>query len=294
MLGSISRTPKPAFDRHDYEFMEILESRQLLDGSIAPDRFENNDTPAVVRQSPVAGVNSPNLGRISGQNVYRNLTLEDGADFYRFRLLAPGESTHFARINFGNTRGNLDLKLVGPGGAAVLAQSIGNRGIERISLDGFSPGWYFIKVEGKNGATSPTYRLTLNTPAANPNDDLYENNDTLEQVMAKAAGQNSPNLGVISANRTLGNLKLNDTFDIFKFRFNFAPSTISFVRVNSTTPLDMVLFNAQGQSVRSSEAYLGQNSISLAGLPLGDYYVQVSHYALGTPGTFNYSLTWQV
>ena len=179
--------------------MECLESRQLLDAAILADRFEHNDTASQTKLAPVAAQNSPNLGPVSGQKVYRNLTLEDNADFFRFRLLAPGEAGHFARINFGNAKGNLDLKLIGPGGAAVIASSLGNTGTERISLDGLSPGWYFVKVEGKNGAQSPVYRLTLNTPTPDPNDDLLENNDTLARVMAKAPGQNSPNIGVISA-----------------------------------------------------------------------------------------------
>lgn len=277
--------------------VEQLEPRQVLSGTPIPnDRFEDNDRPVTVRAAPVAGVNSPHLGEITGTRQFTGLTLNDTADFYRFRIVATGDVNDHIRINFRGDRGDLDLALIGGGGAAVLATS--NQAsttaadVERISLEGRTPGWYFIRVTGKNGALSRAYRMTIQAPVLNPNEDAFEQNDTLAQVDARVEGQaNSPNLGLIAGVRTL-NLKLNDSFDIFRFRLTGAQSSSAFVRVTSTTPMDMVLFNSAGQSIRSSEAYLGQFSINLSGLGEGAYYVQVTHYALGTPGAFNYALDW--
>ena len=160
---------------------------------------------------------------------------------------------------------------------------------------------YFAKIEGKNGQTNAVYRMTFQLPTAPPPpppppvDDAYEDNDTRPQVGARtpdAAG--SPNLGNFAA-RTVSNLILNDTYDIFRFTVTSGMGPLSssaFVRVNSSSSLDMVLFNSAGQPIRSSEAYLGQNSISLAGLGNDNYFVQVTHYALGAEGPFNYSLTF--
>lgn len=261
------------------------------------DAYENNDLPRQVVQRVEAAANSPSLGTIQGQRIIRQLALVDGADYYRFRTAAASTSSNFVRLNFGNANGNLDLKLVGAGGKAVLRQSIGNTGTETINLNGLAAGIYFIKVEGKNGQTNSVYRLTFQLPTPPPPpppppaDDLYEDNDSLVQVGNRAAGTNSPNLGNYTA-RTISNLTLNDSYDVFRFKVNSTLGSGAFVRVNTTASLDMVLFNSSGRPIRSSEAYLGQNTISFSGLVTDTYYLQITHYALGSTGPFNYSLTF--
>ena len=258
------------------------------------DRFENNDMPRQVVQRVEAATNSPNLGTITGQRIVRQLALVDSADYFRFRTAAVSTSANFLRLNFGNANGNLDLKLVGAGGKTVLRQSIGNTGTETINLNGLAAGIYFVKVEGKNGQTNAVYRLTFQLPTAPPPppmDDAYEDNDTREQVALRAPGENSPHLGNFSS-RTVSGLILNDTYDIYRFTATNSFGSGAFIRINSTASLDMVLFNSANQPVRSSEAYLGQNTINLSGLLNDNYYLQVTHYALGTEGPFNYTLTF--
>lgn len=279
------RATEPAFDP--------LEPRQLLAGSPLPDdRFEENDTRQVTAARPEAGPNSPNLGLISGTRQILNLALADVQDVYRIRLVAPGTSANFARINFTAVNGDLDLRLLGPAGR-VLRVSNGTGPMERISLDGLGAGVYYLRINGKNGAMNK-YRINLNLPSLPPpNEDAYEDNDTINQVAARTEGVNSPNLGAIS-DRTIAGLKLTDRYDIFRFSTSGVGAAQSFVKVDTRSPLNMVLFNSQGQSVRSSEAYQGVFQISLANLPADTYYVQVTHYALDTAGTFNYALQFDV
>lgn len=276
---------------------EALEGRQMLSTTGPDDRFENNDLPRQVVQRVEAATNSPSLGTIQGQRIIRQLALVDSADYFRFRTAATSTSANFVRLNFGNANGNLDLKLIGASGKTVLRQSIGNTGTETINLNGLAAGIYFVKVEGKGGQTNAVYRLTFQLPTAPPPpppppaDDAYEDNDTREQVALRAPGVNSPHLGNFSA-RTVTGLILNDTYDIYRFTALSSFGSSAFIRINSTASLDMVLFNSANQPVRSSEAYLGQNTINLSGLLNDNYYLQVTHYALGTEGPFNYTLTF--
>lgn len=279
-----------------YESLEPLEPRQMLSG--ADDRFENNDLPRVTLRRPEGVVNSPNLGSVTGTRVIRTLRLMDNADVYRVRLADTGAAGHEVRINFNNRMGNLDLQLVGANGTRIIRQSQLNRSPETISLEGIAPGNYYIRVLGRNGATSPNYSMTLTMPPPfqpqPPTEDAYEGNDSFGEVNQRpAGGVNSPNLGGIAGQRTLSSLKLSDTFDIFKFSTNGTGATPSFVRVNGNAPLNLVLFSAGETTLRTAAAYLGQNQIDLSNLPAGEYFVQVAHYAL-TPGVWDYTLEFNV
>lgn len=278
--------------------LETLEDRRVL-AAETDDRFEDNDLPRTVVRAEQGAINSPNLGPVSGTDVIRNLKLLDSADVYRIVLENRGTPADFVRINFNNRSGNLDLQLRAANGTRVLRSSLNNSGPETISLNNLAAGSYFIRVFGKNGATNPNYVLTIKTPevVANPTEDAYEGNDSREQVDAAPVGAiNSPNLGALAGARTLGNLKLNDTYDLFKFSI---PSTqgaasMQFVQIASATPLNLVLMNSSGTAVRAADAYFGQRTIDLRWLDGGDYYIQVTHYALATPGSFNYALSFTV
>lgn len=276
--------------------LERLEGRQLLSTVGPDDKFEDNDLPVTVVRAPQGAANSPNLGVVSGQKIIRQLAMVDSGDYYRFRTSYAGTAADSVKLNFGNANGNLDMQLIGAGGKAVLRSSLGNSGTETISLNGLAAGTYFIKVFGKNGQTNSVYRLTFQGPTAPPpppppTDDAYEDNDTIVQVKARGTGDNSPNLGYFSA-RTVSGLILHDTYDIYSFTVSSTLGSNAFVKVNASVPMDMVLYNSAGTPIRSSEAYLGVFQINLAGLIADRYYVQVTHYALGTEGTFNYSLTF--
>lgn len=274
--------------------LEALESRRLLDA--VDDRYEDNDTAGAANRAVQAAPNSPNLGPIQGTKQIKQLKLVDASDYYKIRLTTTGTSADFAKINFNRANGDLDVRLYGANGKRLLRSSQGTTGVEQVSLQGLAAGAYYFRVYGKNGATNPIYRLTINGPTPvtqQPGDDAYEDNDTIEQVAARQPGPQSPNLGQITT-QTISNLKLADGYDIFRFTVTSTLGPTAFVHITSADPLDMVLFNSAGQPVRSAEAYQGQYTISFDNLIPDSYSLQITHYALNTPGTFNYSLAFQV
>jgi hypothetical protein len=271
---------------------EALEPRQLLAVQPGDDRFEPNDTAAEVRLAPENATNSPNLGTVTGQRIIRNLVRFDN-DVFRIRLAGTGSASDFARVVYSRAGGGaLVIQLLGPAGRVL--QTGTNSGLTNtVSLQGRAPGIYFVRVFGQQGARNTMYRLTLQAPPPTPTG--YEPNDTLAETAGQPEGANgSANLGAITGARSLSGIRLTDTYDIFRFRLvtpQAAGASQRFVSVSSAEPLNLVLFNEAGQSIRSASAYLGQTSIDLGGLADGAYFVQVTHYAL-TPGSYGYGLNW--
>lgn len=297
--GSGSRLSRPARRRAPdiAPALDALEARLALNGA-PDDRFENNDFPRDVVNRPAGVVASPNLGPVAGLRFVRNLKLLDRSDFFRIELQGTGTAEHLIRLNFNNANGNLDVQLRTVAGNRLVRQSVGNTNAEIISLSGVAPGSYLIRVLGKAGATNPAYALRLQTPPQPPppppppvDEDVFEGNDSREEVAARPAGvPNSPNLGFVTSTRTLSGLKLGDTYDVFRFELTGAAGSTRNVVLTTGSPLNLVLFNASGQTVDSASAYLGQDRIDLTNLAPGAYFIQVAHYAL-TPGVYDYSLS---
>jgi hypothetical protein len=131
---------------------------------LVADRYEDNDTIAVVTGRPEAGENSPNLGMLTGLTVLDNLSMDDTADYFRFRLTRSGRAGDYIRVDSPYRTGDLDLRLYNSSGGEVRA-SVGNTNLEQVSLLSLPAGTYFAKVYGSSG-TNPGYRLTIQ-PAGN-------------------------------------------------------------------------------------------------------------------------------
>lgn len=285
----------------DSSLFEPLEARKLLaaPAAAADDAYEPNDAPRQVLTLTAPG--GPRLGAIEGGLAIGGLKLADRADWYRFRLTAEGGPDNSVSIAFKHRRGNLDLALFNGRGRIELASSATNRAAESISLDGLPAGWYMVKVSGRNGATSPNYRLTFDAPIDTPNDNgghggatpLIEHNDSFDLVDTAPVGAiGSPSLGILSGSRSLAGQTLDDTYDIFKFTISATPGGSAGVSITSPHAFNLSLFNAHRQSVGFAAGYMGQTSLSLAGLAPGEYYVQVTHYVLGLDGAFDYDLAF--
>ena len=70
--------------------------------SIGPDRYEDNDDQAIVDASPEGETNSPNLGYVGSELLIDDLTMEDGADWFKFVLGNTGITTDYVAIDAGN------------------------------------------------------------------------------------------------------------------------------------------------------------------------------------------------
>ena len=102
--------------------------------TIPPDRYEDNDTKAIVDSRPEGGVNSPNLGLVNSQQIITGLTMEDSADWYKFRTDAASISTDVVRIDFANSQGNLDMVVYAADGTTVVGSSTGTGDSEVVNL----------------------------------------------------------------------------------------------------------------------------------------------------------------
>ncbi len=286
---------------------ETLESRRLMDSAAPEDAYEPNDSPRQVLALTAPGGSW--LGGVEGNLEIGGLSLSDRADWFRFRLTTEGQPGDSVSIAFRNRRGNLDLSLFNGRGRVELGTSATNQPTESVSLDGLEAGWYMGRITGRDGARNGNYRLSLDCPIPAPEDDgggdnggpggnpIVEYNDSFDLVdIAPVAAVGSPSLGIVTGQLQIAGQQLNDTYDIFKFTISAAspPAAGASVAIISATPFNLSLFGAQRQSLGLAAGYMGQTSLSLAGLAPGDYYLQVTHYVLGLSGSFEYSLAFDV
>lgn len=136
-------------------------------GGGTPDRFEPNDSRTETTGRIEGAPNSPNLGPCNPVRVEDTLSIDTSGDddWFRFYQPAIGTNQDSARIDFIHGQGDLDFELYNEAGVR-LAQSDGTSNSETISLNGIAAGRYNLRVFGWNGATSPSYKLTIN-PSAN-------------------------------------------------------------------------------------------------------------------------------
>ena len=114
-------------------------------------------------------------------------------------------------------------------------------------------------------------------------DDRLENNDT---------ALTATNLGTVQGTGTVSSLVMADAADWFRFSTTGTGGSAGAVSVRFNAwlgDLDLALFTSSGQRLGTSAGVSGTERISLAGLPAGDYLVQVYGYR----GVWNpsYSLT---
>ncbi|MEN0020297.1 MAG: lysyl oxidase family protein, partial [Planctomycetota bacterium] len=135
--------------------------------ALEADGYEPNQSLSEAMSYPEGGPKSPNLGPCGPERVVEELSIhapgED--DYFRFYLPEVGGPNDFVRIDFDHSDGDLDLELFNDVGS-FLDSSDSVSDFEEISLAGRSAGWYGVRVFGWNGATNPSYDLTVN-PSAN-------------------------------------------------------------------------------------------------------------------------------
>ncbi|MFO0845255.1 MAG: pre-peptidase C-terminal domain-containing protein [Gemmataceae bacterium] len=124
-------------------------------GGSADDGFEENDTLA----------QASNLGTLTAARTVSGLVLADGADWFRFTTSLAGTAASSVAISFQNAQGNLALQLYNASGE-ILRGSDGTGNGETITLNGLAAGTYYARVYGSQGATNPSYSLTVTPPTS--------------------------------------------------------------------------------------------------------------------------------
>lgn len=236
-------------------------------GRMQDDAYEENDTRAAARD----------LGSLTARFTASGLALADDADWYKFTMAGAGAAGDQVRITFNHAWGNLDLRLYNASGVEIGA-SRGTGDSETVSLQGLAAGAYYVMVFGQ--PIQPSYSLEV-TPGRAAPDDAYEENDTR---------QTARDLGTLTSRFTAANLAMLDAGDWYKFTMAGQGATGDFVRIafrHAQGDLDLRLYNAAGMQVGASLAGSDGETISLAGLASGAYYVQVYGWQAFNP---SYSL----
>ena len=250
------------------------------------DAYENNDSKAITDGRPEGAANSPNLGLLTTVRTINNLSMDDGADWYRFRTNGAGTAPDFVNINFTHSQGDLDMVVYKADGVTQVGSSTSTGNSERVSLNGQAAGTYYVKVYGYNGAQNPQYTLTIDPPAGvtpPPASDAYESNDTKAITDGRPEGAaSSPNLGLLTTVRTINNLSMDDGADWYRFRIGSRGTASDFVKINfshSQGDVDMVVYKADGVTqVGSGQSTTDGEQVSLNGQDAGTYYVKVYGY----------------
>jgi hypothetical protein len=112
--------------------------------------------------------------------------------------------------------------------------------------------------------------------------DAYEPNDTFDELASRVEGEaNSPRLGVINQRVEIDDLSMGDEGeDFFSFRLEH-PAKGGLVATESLYlegDLDMILLNSAGALVDFSSTLGSYERISLAGLPEGEYSIEIFSY----------------
>jgi hypothetical protein len=190
-------------------------------------------------------------------------------DWFKFRTLSAGTASDSIKLKFKHSRGDINIRLTTQFGS-LLRSSVGVTDTETISLEGLAAGNYAIQVFGAEGATNPSYTLTIDTPAHSPlpADDSREQNDT-RQTASVITG---------NSNQVLTNLVNNDD-DWFTFTTTQRGTASNLVQIgfdHAIGNLTLGLYNSRGKHIKESNSQANFESIALTDLPAGQYYVKVS------------------
>jgi hypothetical protein len=233
--------------------------------TLTADRYENNDTAAT----------ATDLRTVSGSLVESGLSLEAGdPDWYRFTLGSSGRTGDAAGLSFSHALGDVDLALFDASGSRQLAVSNGVGNTESIALAGLGAGSYLLRVTGYQGASNPSYTLSINATPAQATGDRFEDNDTA------ATATDLRTISGTLAETGLG-IQAGDP-DWFRFTLD-APGSlndaVSIAFSHGAGDLDLALYDTTGTTrLAQSNGTVDGERISLSGLSAGTYLAQVYGY----------------
>lgn len=220
---------------------------------INPDAFEPNGSVETVDTRPTGGSNSPNLGPCAPQRTLTGLTIHDSADrdWYRFYLPAAGTGADSVHVDYDPLAGEVGLRVTdgSNGDPWSLRMSPGQKS---VSLEGLAAGWYYVEVFGIDGATCPSYSLTI---------DPSQNASPTVEVTAPPPG----------------GVELVQAIDAYPVTWTSsdpeANETWAKVWVNTAPVLDGNEFFFE--TSLNTPADLGAFVVSTTYIPVGSYYVYV-------------------
>ena len=228
------------------------------------------------------------LWTVSGtKTVHAAIQTADDVDYFSFVLKRKGTTADSVTLTFDPEFGDLDLYLFDVNGIFQLGKSIStDSGTETISLAGLKNGIYVAKVVSKDGITVANYDLSFTVREKEVAPDKYENNNT----MRRATKLYTPN-----GEGSIANLSIHeDDVDCFSFSIKETGSADDWIGISyevSMGDLDLEILNADGDVIAYSRTAENEDTVSLKGFAVGDYYIRVSGY---NNVANNYTLNWNV
>ncbi|MEO5368391.1 MAG: PPC domain-containing protein, partial [Magnetococcus sp. WYHC-3] len=236
------------------------ESQELTD-----DRYEDNDTQAT----------ASNLGTLTADGFSAtDLVVRSGdADWYAFTLSAAGGTDSYVRIDFENDLGDLDMALVDAQGT-VVARSTGVQDHELIRMNGLAAGTYALQVYGFAGASN-IYELSLQSTQGTVAADDYEDDDTMATATVFRAVEDRT---YTVEDRTV------EAGDVDWFRIDTAGpgrdgDEVQVLFSHALGDVDAELVDGAGNVLRVGHSTSDNETLNLAGLTAGSYYLRVHGYS---------------
>lgn len=133
-----------------------------------PDPYETNNSIAEVDAKAPGAPNSANFGSLTVKKTLRNLSMEDTADWFKFKTTKTGTTADYVKIESPwNRTADINLELYNSAGT-LITRSASSYNYEQISLAGKSAGTYYVRVYRTGTAKNPQYWLTVNPAGSNP------------------------------------------------------------------------------------------------------------------------------
>ena len=229
------------------------------------------------------------VGEIAGtKTVGAAIQTANDVDYFSFLLSHKGTTADSMTLTFAPEFGDLDLYLYDASGIFLLGKSISaDSGSETISFKGLLSGLYVAKVVSKDGITVANYDLTFNVREKEVKPDKYENNNTRKRAT---------NLYTLNGEKTLSGLTVHSDTDVDFYKFSILEkgSSDDWITLScevSLGDLDLEILNSSGDVVAYSRTAENDDTVSLKGLDVGEYYIRVYGY---NNVANNYMLSWNV
>ena len=208
-------------------------------------------------------------------------------DYYMFVMSERGLVSDTITLAYDDEFGDLDLYLYDQNGTTLLVSSKNTSGgQECITMAGLQYGLYYAAVKSKNGSVG-RYELVFDVNDREVNPDKYESNDSMKKATK---------LYTLNGEKALSGLSIHSDTDVDYYRFSILEKGSADDCITLTCParlgdLDIEILNADGEVAAYSRTAEDEDTVSLNGLDIGEYYIRV--YG-GTDVVNNYTLNWHV
>ncbi len=246
---------------------------------------DSNDEPGKPGNNTIS--TATNLAAAIGSGINASIHSATDLDYYKFTLPGNGSSRNYAAIKFDQNVGNLDLNLYDEQGSPADCAKAETDGQVKINMAGLDAGTWYVAVSGLNGSLN-NYALSWDRTkyvAEDKNDAAGSaGNDTIATASKVRADTNSGASATIHSSADV---------DYYAIQLTKKGATHNFFQINFTNSngnLDLALYDANGNEVRSSRSTTANSErVNLTGLAKGTYYVKVS----GANGDVNsYTMSW--